>query len=185
MRTNPLKVAIQGDRASFHEIAALNYYEQPIELMYCRTFDEVFDSLLSGVSQRAFVAVRNTSHGDIDEVKKLLSFHRFNHEGEYRLPIDQHLIGLPGTELNTVKRVLSHPVALSQCSSYLDTHLSHAEKSEYYDTSAAVGHIKKLADSSCVAVGSERAAKLHGLIILKESIQNDTDNATIFHSLTA
>jgi prephenate dehydratase len=185
MESQTLRVAIQGDRASFHEIAALNYYKQPIEIIYCQTFDEAFRSLRNGESSRAFVAVRNSSHGEINEVKHLLAQHDYKSEGEYDLPIDQHLIGLPGTDLVRIQKVISHPVALSQCGNYLNTALSHAEQLDYYDTSAAVGYIKELSDASVVAIGSELAAKLHGLMILRRAIQDDPNNSTTFVSLTA
>lgn len=98
MKTS-LKVAIQGDRASFHEIAANNYYKQPIELIYCQSFEETFNQLVHGRADKAFVATKNSAHGEITEVKDLLLKAGIKQEGEYHLPIEQNLIGLQGTEI--------------------------------------------------------------------------------------
>lgn len=176
---NLLTVAIQGDQASFHEIAAYKHYQEPIKLIYCQTFDEVFEKLAKGDAHKAFVAVRNSAHGEICEVKQLIENNAFEKESEYSLRIEQHLIGLHDATLDTVKRVVSHPVALSQC----DTYLSGYEQQEYYDTSAAVEYVKKQGNASLAAIGSEAAAKLHGLKIIKRSIQNEVNNTTVFASL--
>ncbi|MFZ1300990.1 MAG: prephenate dehydratase domain-containing protein [Candidatus Microsaccharimonas sp.] len=177
-----LKVAIQGDPASFHEIAAKKYYQQPIELLYCQTFQDTFNQLTNGTADRAFVATSNSAHGEITEVSSLLQQTQLYTEGYYTLPIEQHLIGLPGTSIANLTTVISHPVALSQCDSYLTTTLAHTQLQTYYDTSAAIEYVKKSANASIAAVGSDAAAQLHGLEILQSSIHNDPHNSTVFGS---
>lgn len=184
MRTNTIKVAIQGDRASFHEIAALRYYKQPIDIVYCQSFGEVFLRLKNGEVDRALVAVSNSNHGIISEVETLLEEHDVQTEGEYALAIEQHIIGLPQTNPSVIKKIISHPVALSQCSNYLAEHLPDAELEEYYDTSAAVALIGQKLDPSVVAIGSERAARVHNLAILHWAVQDDIDNTTLFRSIS-
>lgn len=181
--TKPLlKVAIQGDRASFHEIAAHRYYQETVELLYCQTFEETFALLTNGSADRAFVAVSNTAHGTITEVSTLIQLHSVKIEGAHDLPIEQHLIGAPTATVQTIQRVISHPVALSQCSIYLNGELMHSQKDEYHDTSAAVAHIKALNSPEVVAIGSEAAATLHGMRIIKRAIQDDPNNVTTFQS---
>ncbi len=177
-----LKVAIQGDRASFHEIAAQRYYQESVELLYCQTFEETFALLHSGGADRAFVAVSNTAHGTITEVAKLINVHPVKTEGTHDLPIEQHLIGTSSANLGTIQRVVSHPVALSQCSIYLSERLAHSQKTEYHDTSAAVEYIKTLNSPGVAAIGSEAAATLHGMRIIKRAIQDDPNNVTTFQS---
>jgi prephenate dehydratase len=175
-----LKVAIQGDRASFHEIAAHQYYQQPVRLAYCASFEEVFKQLAHGNVDKAFVAVENSVHGSISEVYALLSAHSVSIESYHSLRIEQHLIGLPSASLVEIDEVLSHPVALSQC----DIYLSVFRQRYHHDTSAAVEYVKKQGDQTLAAVASEAAAKLHGMKILRRSIQNDSDNTTIFASIS-
>ncbi|MDN5275083.1 MAG: putative Prephenate dehydratase [Candidatus Saccharibacteria bacterium] len=184
MQNNTITVAIQGDRASFHEIAAMRYYKQPVTLVYCQSFEETFSKLASGEVDKIFVAVSNSNHGEIHEVKMLLDNNDLTTEGEYLLPIEQHIIGLPLTDLSKVRKIISHPVALSQCSEYLAKRFADVELENYHDTSAAVALVKQQSDSSLVAVGSERAADIHGLVILCRAIQDDLNNATLFKSLS-
>ena len=175
----PVRVAIQGDRASFHEIAAHQYYKTPITLLYCHTFQDVFDALNDGRVDKAFVATRNSGHGDIKEVHQLIAATKPTVEGEHPLPIQQHLLGLPGARAGSIHTIISHPVALSQCSRYV----SNRHTQEYHDTSAAAAFVKTSNNPAFAAIGSEQAAKLHGLDILEASIQNDQKNITIFQSL--
>lgn len=176
-----LTVAIQGDKASFHEIAAHHYYNNDPQLLYCQSFEEVFAHLVDGRADKAFVAVQNTAHGVILPVQKLLSSHNVEVEGQYELKIEQHLIGLPGAQPIEALTVMSHPVALSQCDRYLSELGVH--EVAYYDTSAAAAFVKDRRDRSIMAIGSEAAAKLHGLAIVTRSIQNDPNNTTMFVSI--
>jgi len=180
---NPIKVAIQGEKASFHEIAAHQYYTAPIELLYCQSFEEVFEQSLNKTVDRAFVAVANSSHGKITNVHALMGANNLVIEGEHLLPIHQHLIGTPGSQLKDIKTILSHPIALSQCHIFIKNQFGEALVRDYYDTSAAVHYIQQRNDSSIAAIGSEAAARLYGLKILRRSIQNDPNNATLFTSL--
>jgi prephenate dehydratase len=183
MHIPPIKVAIQGDKASFHEIAALQFYTTPIELVYCDSFEEVFAALQNNAVDKALVAVSNSAHGDIENVTSLMARSGFVSEGEHLLFIQQHLIGLPSATLKDIQRVVSHPIALSQCNVYLKTQLKTAVAVGYHDTSAAVEYVKQQGDRSIAAIGSEAAAKLYGLKIIQRSVQNDPDNATLFKSL--
>ncbi len=184
MPNTTIKVAIQGDKASFHEIAAMSYYKQPIELVYCQSFDEVFSLLHKDEIDKAFVAVSNSNHGEIDEVKTLLHGKDLTTEGEYALSIKQHIIGHPNTDMSKLKKIISHPVALSQCGDYLAEQFKGVELENYHDTSAAVALVKQLSDSSIVAIGSDSAAEIHGLVILQHAVQDDADNATLFKSFS-
>ncbi len=175
------RVAIQGDRASFHEIAAHKYYKESIELLYCDTFQEVFELLRHGSASQAFVAVHNSTHGVIHEVETLISQANVHIEGRHPLRIDQHLIVHPDATLDDIRTVLSHPVALSQCDVFL-ARLDRRVQS-YHDTSAAVEYVRQSGDRTLAAIGSEVAATLHGMKILKWSIQNDQRNTTTFASL--
>jgi prephenate dehydratase len=179
-----IKVAIQGDKASFHEIAAYEYFNHPIQLVYCRSFKDVFMLLSEGSVDRAFVAVSNSNYGEIDEVKWLIGASRVLVEGEYLLPIQQHVIGIAGSDLYEVETVVSHPIALSQSSVYVDEHFRNASIVNYHDTAASVRYVKDQANTTIVAIGSEAAAELYGLTILQRSIQNDPNNATLFKSFT-
>lgn len=182
MNPSPIRVAIQGGRASFHEIAAKKHFTAPITLYYCQTFEETFGLLVRGEVDRTFVAVANSAHGAIEEVERLVASHPVVAEASHQLAIEQHIIGHKPIQLDEIQEVLSHPVALSQCSLYLGSALHHSKKTDYHDTSAAVAHIKSLNNPSIVAIGSEAAAELHDMYIIKRAVQDDPDNTTTFTS---
>lgn len=178
-----LRVAIQGDKGSFHEAAAKLYYSAPIELIYCETFADTFDAVLTHLADRAFVATSNTLHGTIKEVADLQSIHHFQSHGSYDLRIEQCLIALPGVTVHDIRTVMSHPAALSQCDTYLSTELPQACVVEYHDTAAAVKYIKEMNDPSIAAIASEAAALLYNLPVLAKGIQTVENNVTTFVSL--
>ena len=175
-----MHIAIQGEQASFHELAAKKYYKKPITLLYCDTFEEVFTALVNGKVDRAFVAVSNSAHGKIQLVENLLHSHAHQLENYYAYAVRQHLIGTHEATLDTISTVVSHPVALSQC----EVHLQRFKRlQEYHDTSAAVRHIAELNIPSMAALGSEEAAALYGLKVIARDLHDDPENITIFASL--
>lgn len=173
-------IAIQGEVGSFHHAAALSWYGSTIEIIACKTFRSVFESLKSGQAQAAIVAIENSLHGSINEVYDLLLEYRFPICGEVAERVHQCLIGQPGSTLTDIEVVHSHPVALSQCSDYLDSAHPHAERIEYYDTAASVKLIKNLKNHHHGAIASSLAAKLHNMHILQSDIQNADTNFTRF-----
>jgi prephenate dehydratase len=174
------KIAIQGDKASFHDIAAEQFFEGSTSRVFCETFTSTFQALVSDEADYAVCAIENSLYGSINEVYDLLLKHKLQIVGEVYLRIEQCLIGLPGTEISDIKKVYSHPVALAQCDEYLDTVLRHAEREEYHDTAASAELIMRLSDPANAAIASKEAAELYELPVLAESIESNKDNYTRF-----
>lgn len=179
-----MRVAIQGDAGSFHHQAANQFFGDDIEIIACETFAEVFESLAAGSADRAVAAISNSWYGVLPEVTELQSKYSFEVLGELDVPIHQNLIALPGVEPKDIKVVLSHPVALDQCSKYFDEHLPYAERREHHDTAAAVEFIKDRGDSSIAAVAGAWAAEIYNVPVLVEKIENDPNNSTKFLMLS-
>lgn len=176
-----IKVAIQGQKASFHDIAAKRFFSNKIETINCDLpFRLVFDALTEQRADYAVVAIENSLYGSINEVYDLLLASNAQIIGEVYLQISQCLIGFPGTNVADVKEVHSHPVALSQCETYLDTKLAHAERFEHHDTAGSVADIKEWGDPSRAAIASRAAAELHGMAVLDEHIETNKQNYTRF-----
>ncbi len=176
-----MKVAIQGVSGSFHDAATQYYFvNQPLTLVNCETFTEVFASITKDIAEYGVVAVENSLYGSIHETYDRIVEHHLPIIGEVILPINQQLIGFSDVPLSTITTVFSHPAALDQCRIFLETHLPHAELVEYFDTAAAVEHIKALGDPSSAAIASETAAKINDMAIVAANIQDSTDNITRF-----
>ncbi len=185
MPVMPTTVAIQGQSASFHDIAAQQYLGHNIELVACDTFAQVFAALASKKADKAVVAIENSLFGSINEVYNLLLKRKFWISGEVFLRISQCLIGLPGSKISDITEVHSHPVALAQCEDYLDSKLAQAERFEHHDTAGSVADIKRWGDPAKAAIASAGAAKLHGMSVLARGIETNKQNYTRFVILDA
>lgn len=175
-----LIVAIQGDEASFHDIAANQFFDDTSERVFCDTFASTIAALKDGRASYALCAIENSLYGSINEVYDLILRNELFIFGEVFLRIEQCLIGLPGTQLADITEVYSHPVALAQCEDYLDRQLPEAERVEYHDTAASVAKISQLNSHSVAAIASRQAAELYGMEVLTESIETNKQNYTRF-----
>lgn len=173
-------IAIQGQAASFHDIATRNFFGSEIELVCCDTFAETFQVLTKDLAGYAVVAIENSLYGSINEVYDLLLKYRFWISGEVYLRIEQCLIGLPGATISGATEVHSHPVALAQCENYLNSTLNQAERFEHHDTAGSVADIKKWGDPAKTAIASAAAAHRHDMDILARKIETHKQNYTRF-----
>lgn len=180
-----MRVAIQGQLGSYHQMAAESYFGKGIEVVCCGTFADVFETLAKHKADMAVIASENSIAGTAHPVYDLLLAHDFFIVGEVYVHIHHCLIGLPGTKRKQITRVYSQAIALPQCSDFLDKNLPDAERIEYHDTAASVTHIKKLADPAFAAIAGARAADLNGLPVLAANIENFDNNVTRFLVLAA
>lgn len=178
-----MNVAIQGQAGSFHEQVAKQWYGASAEILPCTTFREVFDTYAAGEADAIITAVENTIYGSINEVYQLIEACEAPIVGEVKLAIEQMLIARPGTTLQDITEVYSHPVALAQCQHWLKKHLPEAELIEFFDTAGAVEFVKEEGNSHMAAIAGEQAATLYNLPILVRSIHDSTDNITRFLAL--
>jgi prephenate dehydratase len=174
------KVAIQGDKASFHDAAAQKFYSSAVEIVCCETLADTFDAVVSGQAESALCAIENSLFGSINKTYDLLVNNNLVITGEVYVRIVQCLIVVPGTQQKDIKEVYSHPVALAQCEEYLDKELPEAKRLEFYDTAASVEKIKQTNNKQFAAIASREAASLHGMAVLAEEIETNKQNYTRF-----
>jgi len=178
-----IKVAIQGIATSFHEVAAMTHFKEPIETVECLSFHTLCESLKKGESDFAVMAIENSIAGSILPNYFLLQEYHFSIIGEVYLPIHMHLLALPGVKMTDIKSIESHPMAIRQCSDYLHR-LNGIEIRESDDTAYSAKKVadKKLKDTAAIA--NEQAAKKFGLEILEKRIETHKKNFTRFLVLT-
>ena len=175
-----MRIAIQGQAGSFHEQAVKQWYGPEATIVPCVTFGDVFQTYARGQADAIVVAVENTIYGTINETYRHIESCSAPIVGEVTLTIQQTLITNPGTQLEDITSVYSHPVALSQCRHFLQEHLPNAAQIEYFDTAGAVEFIKQHGSPRLAAIAGEVAAQLHNMPILKRHIQDGQDNITRF-----
>lgn len=172
-----MRIAIQGENASFHDIAARQWFGDDIALITCENFGDVFGSLNRYEADAAVVAIENSLYGGINQVYDLIESHGYPIVGEVHLPVHQQLIGHPNS---TITHIYSHPVALAQCQNFLDTHYPKAQRIEYHDTAGAVQFISQSTNNGYAAIANQEAAKLYDMAILAENIEDNPANFTRF-----
>jgi prephenate dehydratase len=180
-----LRVAIQGIAASFHEVAAQHYFHEPIETVECLSFHELCEGLKSDRADYAVMAIENSIAGSILPNYFLLQEYHFRIIGELYIPIHMHLMALPGTKLQDIKSIESHPMAIRQCTEYIHSLSARQngksiEIKESDDTALSAKKIKELKLKNTAALANEQAAKKFGLKILDRRVETHKKNFTRF-----
>lgn len=183
MKIERPKVAIQGIRASFHEEAAIRYFGDNVETIECNSFKQTFESLKKREADYVVMAIENSIAGSILPNYTLLLDYGFPVVGEIYLPIQLHLMALPGVKFEDVKYVTSHPIALRQCVDFFDEY-PHLKIVESSDTAACAKRIRDEQLTDTVAVANALAAQLYGLDVLERRIESNKRNFTRFLIIT-
>ncbi len=173
------KVAIQGIKGSFHHQVALEYYRQDIAVDECMSFEELVDSLLSGKSNQAVMAIENSIAGSIIPNYALIDKNNLHVIGEYYMDIHQNFMALKGQKLEDISEVHSHPMALLQCMEFLKK-LPNIKLVEDKDTAETARRIHLNQLRGIAAIASKTASNMYGLEILAPEIQTINNNMTRF-----
>lgn len=179
---NIIKVAIQGVQGAFHDIAAREYFKDNVlEIVPCLTFEDLFDLLDNGGCDYGMVAVENSVAGILSHNYFLLNEYSMQIVGEHYLRIVQNLMALPGSSIEEIKEVRSHPIALRQCHLFLNTLREKGVKMvESEDTALTAKYIAQNNMKGVATVAGDLAAKIYGLDIIKAGIESNPRNFTRF-----
>lgn len=173
-----MKVAIQGERGCFSHEAAEQMLPR-CTVVPCMRSAEVFDRVENGSVNAAVIPIENTLAGTVAEHADLLVSRNVFIQAEYLLRIIHNVIAAPGVKLNSLRRVLSHPVALDQCRDFFRRHPKITSE-PFYDTAGSVKHViaENLRDAAGIA-GKQAAWEYSGKI-LQADIEDDKRNFTRF-----
>jgi len=173
------RIAFQGERGAFSEEAAHKLLGAEIELVPRRTFAELYSSLDDGMADYLLAPVENSIAGVVQPSVDLLRLNALTVLDEIQIKIEQHLIGCPGTSLNVIETVQSHPVALAQCSRFFQTHPS-LKSVVADDTAGSVADVMRRGDPKRAAIAGQSAADHYGGSIICKNIQDNSENYTRF-----
>lgn len=149
-------------------------------------FREIFEHVADGSADLGVVPIENALAGSIHENYDLLGEFACSIIGEHYCPVQLHLMVLPGTATSPseLTHVVSHPKALEQCSTFLES-LPILTQVNYSDTAGAALHVRERREPTVAAIASEEAASTYGLTILARGIQNHALNATRFVAISS
>jgi prephenate dehydratase len=174
-----MRVAFQGEPGAFSEAAAIQLLGDWITTVPCPTFDAAFRAVPDGVADALLAPVENSLAGSVVRVYDLLLESDLGIVAEIILPIEHHLIGCPGTSLDGIRSVASHPMALAQCEKFFRAH-PNLKRVPAEDTAGSVRDVISRGDKSAAGIAGRRAATHYGGVILAESIQDNPENFTRF-----
>jgi prephenate dehydratase len=174
-----LRVAFQGEAGAFSEAAAVQLLGENITTVPRPTFDAAFRAIPERAADILVVPVENSLAGSVVRVYDLLLESELTIAGETILPIEMNLIGCPGSTMNEIRSVSSHPMALAQCERFFSHH-PQLRRVPAEDTAGSVREVLARGDKTCAAIAGRRAAVRYGATIIEESIQDNTENFTRF-----
>ncbi|MBE6633381.1 MAG: bifunctional chorismate mutase/prephenate dehydratase [Ruminococcaceae bacterium] len=176
-----LKVAYSGVEGAFAHIAAGRIFPKG-HLVSHGDFKAAYDSVVRGESDVAVLPIENSYAGEVGQTIDLIFSGSLFINGIYELEIHQNLLGLPDATVQDIKRVTSHPQALSQCHDYLE--MRGFETEEANNTALAAKTVAETGDRSLGAIASVETAEIYGLKVIEASINKSGENTTRFAVLS-
>lgn len=173
------RVSIQGYEGSFHQVAAQQFFGRQVEVIPCDTFREVVKIAANKKeSEGGVMAIENSIAGSILPNYNLLQKSNLQVVGEVYLQIRQNLLVNPGVQLEDIREVHSHPMAILQCIDYLEKYNWKLVETE--DTALSAKHIHQKHHKHAAAIASKLAADLFELEVLAPNIHTMKNNYTRF-----
>jgi len=153
-----------------------------LEIVPCTVSAQVLAKVVAGEVDCAVLPIENSLHGSVAEHYDLLLELPVRIDGESLLRIRHNVIAMPGVKLENVRKVMSHPVALSQCRRFLAEH-PEFEVVPFYDTAGSVKHVMGAGLRDVAGIAPELAAKVYGAAVLVAGVEDHAENYTRFHLL--
>jgi len=172
-----MKVAFSGTEGAFAHIAASKLYPSAEKVAF-GDFAEAYRAVEKGECDVAVLPVENSYNGEVGQVTDLMFSGSLYVNGMFDLPVTQDLLAKPGTKIEDIREVVSHPQAFGQCAKYIERH--GFTRHEFANTALAARWVAEKADGSVAAIGSREAAEIFGLEVLDHDINENRSNSTRF-----
>lgn len=174
---NGMKVAYSGVEGAFAYIASKKMFPDAILVPY-PSFEDAYKSVEDGECDSCVLPIENSFAGDVGTVMDLIFSGSLYINQVIDLPIEHNLLGNEGATLETIKQVISHPQALSQCSGYISKRGYEAKP--YTNTAMSAKLVKESGSLEIGAIASDETANIFGLKIIESKINESRNNTTRF-----
>ncbi len=172
-----LNVAYSGVEGAFAHIAAGRIFPDGNRISY-PDFKAAYEAVEKGECDCAVIPIENSKAGEVGQTIDLLFSGSLYVNGVYSLDVRHNLIGLPGTKENDIKAVISHQQALDQCAHYIRNQGYKSQACE--NTARAAKYVADACDPTLAAIASRETAELYGLSVIRENINEASNNTTRF-----
>ncbi|MFM9939101.1 MAG: prephenate dehydratase [Hyphomicrobiaceae bacterium] len=170
-------IAYQGELGAFSHLAAGEMFPS-LSPMPCATFEDALAAVKSGEAKYGMIPIENSLAGRVADIHHLLPESGLYIVGEHFLPIRFQLMGLKGAKLSDITDVYSHVHALGQCRKIIRDH--GLKRHVAGDTAGSARQVAEWGDKTKAALAPRLAAKIYGLDILAEDVEDEKHNATRF-----
>ena len=171
------RIAFQGEPGAYSHQACAET-RPDLEVLPCRTFEDVIEAVRGGEADLAMLPVENTTYGRVADIHRLLPESGLHIVDEAFVRVHINLLGVPGAELSDIKEAHSHLVLLPQCGTFLREHGIQGRVSP--DNARAAREVAEGKDVTQGALASELAAEVYGLNVLARHIEDQDHNTTRF-----
>ena len=178
---NGLRVAYSGVEGAFAHIAAGRIFPAGNRVSYS-DFKAAYDAVVNGECNAVVLPIENSYAGEVGQTMDLIFSGTLYVNGIYELEIHQNLLGLPDATVADIKKVISHPQALSQCHDHIKMRGFEAE--EATNTALAAKTVAESGDKSLAAIAGVETAEIYGLKVLEANINKSGENTTRFAVLS-
>jgi len=176
-----MRVAYSGVEGAFAHIAARKIFPTAETIAY-QSFEEAYRAVEEGNCHAVVLPIENSFAGDVGQVMDLAYRGELSIKNIYDMPLSQCLLVKPGTKMEDIREVESHPQALSQCLPFLKKKgwmLTQAVNTAVAARKLALGDRQDMA-----VLASRETAELYGLEILTDAVNQKEDNTTRFAVFT-
>jgi chorismate mutase/prephenate dehydratase len=172
------RVVYAGVPGAFAEAAMVAFFGEDVQSFHVKEFSDIANLVAEGKADYGVLPIENSTAGFVNGIYDLLEHHQLSIVGEQKIKVNQCLLGNPGTELEKVTTVYSHPQGLMQAKEYLEQ--KQWKQVSVSNTAVGAKKVHSDGDLTQVAIASERAAKLYGLEILNPQLNLSDNNTTRF-----
>ncbi len=179
-----LKVAFSGKKGAYAEQAVYTYFDDQADAVETNSFDEIFQEVIDGKVDFGMIPIENSTAGSIyNNYDNLTRYGDVSIVGAVTLRIQHSLLAPKGATLDTIKNVYSHPQGLAQCSNFIKKHSLHCV--DTISTATGAELVAEKGSTENAAIANARNAKIYGLEIISEGIENNPTNYTRFVIIAA
>ena len=170
-------VVFQGVEGAYSYAAMHAYFGEEIRSYHVKTWRDAMEEVAEGRADYAVLPIENSTAGIVADIYDLLTEYALYIVGEQIIPVEHVLLGLPGSRIEEIQTVFSHPQGLAQCKKYLESH-ENWKKAAAENTAGAAKKILENQDRTQAAIASRQAGDMFGLSVLEEQICDSGQNVT-------
>tara|TARA_Y100001970_G_scaffold286233_1_gene407904 strand:+ start:4920 stop:5780 length:861 start_codon:yes stop_codon:yes gene_type:complete len=172
-----IKVAFQGEMGAYSHIACENIFPGCV-IKACPTFEETFRTAHQDENYKIVIPIENSLAGRVADIHYLLPKYKLQIYAEHFQTVEHNLLVKDNTELKEIKFIRSHAQAIDQCQKIIQKYNLKTIISA--DTAGSAKDLAKGNDKSIAAIASKLSAKIYGLKVLEENIEDESNNVTRF-----